>query len=288
MNAAARAAVRLGLDRGHTMLGVHGSFRGLIDGDVQRAALGRRRGLDRPRRRGAGHQPARADGQGPVRDRPRPGAARASTALLIIGGWDAFEAAHTCTRERERYPAFQIPMICLPATIDNNMPELRAVGRRRQRAEPDRRLDRPGPAGRHRVPALLRRRDDGRLLRLPGAAGRAVRRRGAGLPARGGHHAQGPGRTTSSGWCDSFRVGQRLFLTVMNEKASPMYTSDFLCRLFEQESQGLFDAREVVLGQTQQGGAPVAVRPDPRHPAGRALHRLARQPDRHASAATAP
>ena len=54
----------------------------------------------------------------------------------------------------------------------------------------------------------------------------------------------------------SFRAGQRLFLTVMNEQASPMYTSDFLCRLFEQESQGLFDAREVVLGQTQQGGAP--------------------------------
>ena len=42
----------------------------------------------------------------------------------------------------------------------------------------------------------------------------------------------------------------------MNERASPMYTSEFLCRLFEQESQGLFDAREVVLGQTQQGGAP--------------------------------
>jgi 6-phosphofructokinase 1 len=55
---------------------------------------------------------------------------------------------------------------------------------------------------------------------------------------------------------DSFRVGQKLFLAVMNEKASPMYTSDFLCRLFDQESQGLFDAREVVLGQTQQGGAP--------------------------------
>ena len=35
MNAAARAAVRLGLHRGHTMLGVYGSFRGLIDGDVR-------------------------------------------------------------------------------------------------------------------------------------------------------------------------------------------------------------------------------------------------------------
>src|SRR4029450_2001672 len=37
---------------------------------------------------------------------------------------------------------------------------------------------------------------------------------------------------------------------------NPMYTSEFLSRLFEQESQGVFDAREVVLGQTQQGGWP--------------------------------
>ena len=40
MNAAARAAVRLGLHRGHTMLGVHGSFPGLIDGDVREMAWG--------------------------------------------------------------------------------------------------------------------------------------------------------------------------------------------------------------------------------------------------------
>ena len=55
---------------------------------------------------------------------------------------------------------------------------------------------------------------------------------------------------------ESFRAGQRIFVTVINEKASPMYTTEFLCRLFEQESQGLFDAREVVLGPTQQGGTP--------------------------------
>ena len=32
--------------------------------------------------------------------------------LLIVGGWDAFEAAYTMHRERERYPAFDIPTIC--------------------------------------------------------------------------------------------------------------------------------------------------------------------------------
>jgi len=54
----------------------------------------------------------------------------------------------------------------------------------------------------------------------------------------------------------SFRAGQELFLTVRNEKTNPLYTTDFLVRLFEQESEDLFDARQVVLGQTQQGGAP--------------------------------
>ena len=55
---------------------------------------------------------------------------------------------------------------------------------------------------------------------------------------------------------DSFAAGQRLFLTVRNERASSMYTSDFLRRIFEQEGRGVFDARQIVLGQTQQGGSP--------------------------------
>src|SRR5690606_25977788 len=35
MNTAVRVAVRLGLDRGHTMLAVHNGFRGLRDGDIR-------------------------------------------------------------------------------------------------------------------------------------------------------------------------------------------------------------------------------------------------------------
>jgi 6-phosphofructokinase 1 len=95
----------------------------------------------------------------------------------------------------------------------------------------------------------------GRFLRLPGPAGRPVRRRGAVYLHEEGITLQELADDVRR-MVESFRVGQRLFLAVMNEKASPMYTSDFLCRVFDQESQGLFDAREVVLGQTQQGGAP--------------------------------
>jgi len=42
--------------------------------------------------------------------------------LLIIGGWEAYAGAHTLFDERANFPAFNIPIICLPATIDNNLP----------------------------------------------------------------------------------------------------------------------------------------------------------------------
>jgi 6-phosphofructokinase 1 len=42
--------------------------------------------------------------------------------VLIIGGWTGYEGAYTLLKERENYPAFNIPFVCLPATIDNNLP----------------------------------------------------------------------------------------------------------------------------------------------------------------------
>ena len=40
---------------------------------------------------------------------------------MVIGGWSAYEAAHRLTWPRE-YDAFNIPIICVPAAIDNNLP----------------------------------------------------------------------------------------------------------------------------------------------------------------------
>jgi len=42
--------------------------------------------------------------------------------LLIIGGWAAYQAAYQLTIRRGDFPAFDIPIICLPASIDNNLP----------------------------------------------------------------------------------------------------------------------------------------------------------------------
>ena len=121
MNAAAAAAVRLGLDRGQTMLGIHGGLHGLIEGDVQELQWGDVDGWT-----GMGGAELGISRRTPtVRDFYGIGRGLEQhqiDGLLIIGGWDAFEAAHTLRRERERYPAFQIPLILLPATIDNNIP----------------------------------------------------------------------------------------------------------------------------------------------------------------------
>jgi 6-phosphofructokinase 1 len=45
-------------------------------------------------------------------------------------------------------------------------------------------------------------------------------------------------------------------LLIRNEKANPFYTTDFMSALFEEESHGLFDVRDTILGHMQQGGNP--------------------------------
>ena len=53
-----------------------------------------------------------------------------------------------------------------------------------------------------------------------------------------------------------FRKGKRLALIIRNENASPVFTTDFLRRLFEEEGKDLFDSRQAILGHLQQGGDP--------------------------------
>ena len=53
-----------------------------------------------------------------------------------------------------------------------------------------------------------------------------------------------------------FQQGKRLSLMIRNEKANPLYTTNFMCALFEEESQKLFNVRQAILGHMQQGGNP--------------------------------
>ncbi len=55
---------------------------------------------------------------------------------------------------------------------------------------------------------------------------------------------------------EDFQEGKRLSLMIRNEMANPLYTTSFMSSLFEEESNGLFDVRAVILGHMQQGGNP--------------------------------
>jgi len=121
MNTAARAAIRLGLDQGHIMLGVRNGFEGLVEGEVEEMEWmstsgwatqgGSLLGTNRLVPKGSDlYAIARV-----IEDHK-------IDALLVIGGWAAYEAVHLMLSNRQNYPAFNLPIICLPASINNNLP----------------------------------------------------------------------------------------------------------------------------------------------------------------------
>ena len=121
MNTAARAAIRLGLDMGHIMLGIHNGFEGLIHGEVKPMNW---MGVSGWASRGGSvlgttrHVPKGRDLYAIARVIED----HRIDALLMVGGWSAYEAAYSMLRERTNFPSFNLPMICLPASINNNLP----------------------------------------------------------------------------------------------------------------------------------------------------------------------
>lgn len=256
MNTATRTAARVGLDAGLRMMGIHGSFAGLLDDRVQEltwadvegyaadggAELGTRRTVP-------GTEQLYAIGRALEKNE--------IDALLIIGGYDAYDAARLLVGERERYPAFNLPIVCIPATIDNNCPgsEL-SIGADTALNNIVWALDRikqsASAAQRCFVAETMGRRC-GYLALMAGLAAGAEK-----------VYLHEEGITLAELQADvermteAFRGGRRLFLAVRNEDASQMYTTDFLARLFEEEGHALFDVRQGILGHIQQGGSPTA------------------------------
>jgi len=254
MNTAVWAAVRLGIDAGHTMLGIQGGFPGFMRGRVSEFAWGDVEGWT-----GMGGAEL-----GTRREVPRAeelyGIARtieenAMDALLVIGGINAYEAVQLMMDERRRYPAFDLPVVALPASIDNNLPEWRmAVGADSALNVAMESLDRikqSAAASRRCFVVETMGRTCGFLAQASGLAAGAER-----------VYLNEEGITISMLEEDvrqmraAFEQGRRFYLAVRNEDAAEYYTADFLARLFEAEGGDLFDVRPIILGHVQQGGNP--------------------------------
>ncbi len=254
MNTAARAAVRLGISRGHTMLGIHDGFTGLREGRIKELTWG-------------DVEAWTADGGAKLGVRRTiPGVEdlyalsrqledHRIDALLVIGGWNGYQAAHLLHEERERYPALRIPIVCVPASIDNNLPgsEL-AIGADTALnviVEAIDRIKLSASATTRSYVVETMGRYCGYLALMGGLAGGAER-----------IYLHEEGITLDQlnddvKWLrKSFAAGRSLFLAVRNERASEHYTTDVIAGLLEAEGHGLYDVRQGVLGHQQQGGSP--------------------------------
>jgi 6-phosphofructokinase 1 len=254
MNTAGRAAIRLGLDMGHIMLGVHNGFEGLIDGEVEAmdwmsvsgwasrggSMLGTTRRVPKGRDL---YAIARV-----IEDHH-------IDAMLLIGGWTAYEAAFSMLSNRPNFPSFNIPMICLPASINNNLPGsefsigadtalnsiVDAVDKIKQSAVATRRCFVVEVMGHY----------CGYLALMGGMATGAERvyLHEEGVKLR---DLQRDVEKMLGG----FQSGKRLGLIIRNEYANPVYDTQFICSLFTEEGREVFDVRPAILGHLQQGGDP--------------------------------
>jgi 6-phosphofructokinase 1 len=254
MNTAARAAIRLGLDMGHIMLGIHNGLEGLIEGEVQAmdwmsvsgwasrggSMLGTKRLIPKGRDL---YAIARV-----IEDHH-------IDALLMIGGWTAYESAFNLLTNRPNFPSFNIPMICLPASINNNLPGsefsigvdtalnsiVDAVDKIKQSAVATRRCFVVEVMGHY----------CGYLALMSGMATGAERVY---------MHEEGIKLSNLQEDVErmlkGFQTGKRLGLIIRNEYANPVYDTQFICSLFTEEGREVFDVRPAILGHLQQGGDP--------------------------------
>ena len=254
MNTAVRAAVRLGTDRGHIMFGVKNGFRGLIDGDLEEldwmsvAGFASRGGAELGTNR---YVPDGRDYYAIAKHLEE----FQIEGIMMIGGWSGYTAMLEMYARRGDFPAFDIPIVCIPASINNNLPgtELSvgadtalnsivwAVDRIKQSAVASKRVFIVQVMGHY----------CGYLTLMGGMSTGAERA-----------YLNEEGVTLHDLAYDverlrvGFLAGKRVGLLIRNEKANEIYTTSFMAALFEEEGGDLFDVRQSILGHLQQGGDP--------------------------------
>lgn len=254
MNQIDRVAVRAGLDLGYNMFAIRGGVPGLVAGSIDEvqwrdvegmadlggAKFGTRRYI-----------PTEADLYPMARQLEE----HHIDALLISGGFHAYAAVEMMDHERHRYPAFNIPIALLPASIDNNLPSWNmAVGSDTALNTVVDCIDMvrmSASASKRAFVVETMGRTCGFLPLMGGIAGGAEK---SYLPES---QVSLPELAEDiEALVDAFETGRTFYLAVMGESTSEHYTSDVIAKMFEAEGQGRFSVRQAIVGHIQQGGVP--------------------------------
>ncbi|KAF9069242.1 6-phosphofructokinase [Rhodocollybia butyracea] len=258
MNAATRAAVRYCIRHGHTPIAVHNGFRGLLDDNIHELSW---LGVDSWMARGGSEL-------GTNRTLPSIDLGAIASkfqqhrfqALLMIGGFEAFNSLLILEEGRKHYPAFHIPMVHLPATISNNVPmtewSLGSDTSLNALVDACDAIKQSASASRNRVFVVETQGGKCGFIATVGAL------------ATGASLVYTPEQGMD---LDTLRRDVRFLktrytldakgrsegrLVIKNESASQVYTTDVIQKMLKEEGGSLFDARSASLGHTLQGGVP--------------------------------
>ena len=175
--------------------------------------------------------------------------------LLMIGGWSGYEAVYQLYRMRENFPAFNIPLLCVPATIDNNLPgselSIGADTALNNIVDAVDKIKQSAVASRRCFVVEVMGRTCGYLAQMSGLASGAER---VYLPEE--EITLSDLQQDITLLTRGFQQGKRLSLMIRNEHAHLRYTTDFISTLFAEEGKGVFDVGQAILGHLQQGGNP--------------------------------
>ncbi|XP_055723026.1 ATP-dependent 6-phosphofructokinase, platelet type-like isoform X2 [Salvelinus fontinalis] len=254
MNAAVRSAVRVGIKEGHKMFAVNDGFEGFYKGQIKEITWGDVAGwtgqggsiLGTKRTLPAKHLDKIAE-QIRIHN---------INALLVIGGFEAFECLLQLYEARTSHEDFCIPMCMLPATISNNVPgtdlsigadtSLNAI------VETCDRIKQSASGTKRRV--FIIETMGGYCGYLASVGGLA-----AGADTVYIYEEPFNIRDLQSNvehLTEKMKTGIQRGLVLRNENSNENFTTDFIYQLYSEEGKGVFDCRKNVLGHMQQGGAP--------------------------------
>uniref|UniRef100_A0A674DND5 Phosphofructokinase, platelet n=1 Tax=Salmo trutta TaxID=8032 RepID=A0A674DND5_SALTR len=254
MNAAVRSAVRVGIKEGHKMFAVNDGIEGFYKGQIKEIKWGDVAGwtgqggsiLGTKRTLPAKHLDKIAE-QIRIHN---------INALLVIGGFEAFECLLQLYEARTSHEDFCIPMCVLPATISNNVPgtdlsigadtSLNAI------VETCDRIKQSASGTKRRV--FIIETMGGYCGYLASVGGLA-----AGADTVYIYEEPFGIRDLQSNvehLTEKMKTGIQRGLVLRNENSNENFTTDFIYQLYSEEGKGVFDCRKNVLGHMQQGGAP--------------------------------
>jgi 6-phosphofructokinase 1 len=254
MNAAVRVALRVGMDRGHEIVGVRNGYRGLGAGEV--AELGWMTVSGWVALPGAELGTARSEPTAALRT-------RAATAirdhrldgLLMIGGWGGYNISWLLTAGPDGAERTPVPIVCVPASINNDLPgtdlSIGADTALNSIVSDVDKIKESAVASLRCFVVEVMGHDCGYL---PLMGGLATGAECVYLPEEGITLDQL--RADLEAMRTGFEHGKRRGLVIRGEDADVDYTTPFIQSLFSHESGGQFDVRSAILGHVQQGGAP--------------------------------